>query len=173
MLELELKEKEEVEEKGELQELPSPNIGTLSEEEAEAVEKVTEEPVEVELTMPPKARHLVTSILATIDLIGQQFHEDLGGYLIGRPIPGGGMILFVPEEVVYEVGYLPYSPATPKETEEAIMNLIQNSRWFKGWVKGFLGIDVDEVLKKKKGREKDKYMKIIKNLATKIYSDIL
>lgn len=168
MPELELKEKEETGE-GVL----DLYIGTLSEEEAEAISKIIESSEDVELSMHPKVRHLITSILATIDIIGQEFHEDFGGYLIGRPIPSGGMILFIPEEVVYEVGYLPYSPETPEETEKIITNLIQKSTWFRGWVKGFLGIDIDEIMRMPEGPEKERYMSIIKNLARKIYSDIL
>jgi len=82
-----------------------------------------------------KAKKCKNAVMAAAEIIAQEACE--GGTMVSIPI-GDGVLIWMPDEAIKEIGYSPHSPQTSEEVERAIESCMK-SRWATNWVKAFLG----------------------------------
>jgi len=82
-----------------------------------------------------RAKKCKNAIMAAAEILSQEACG--GGTMVTLPI-NEGVLVWVPEEAIKEIGYSPHSPTSPDEVEKAIQSCI-NSRWAENWAKAFVG----------------------------------
>jgi len=82
-----------------------------------------------------KVKKCKNAIMAAAEIVSQEACE--GGTMVTLPV-GDGLLIWVPEEAIKEIGYSPHSPATPEEIEKAIKSCME-SRWAENWARAFVG----------------------------------
>ena len=69
-----------------------------------------------------KIKKCKNAIMAAAEILSQEACE--GGTMVTLPV-GDGLLIWVPEEAIKEIGYSPHSPATPEEIERGITKIIE------------------------------------------------
>jgi len=89
------------------------------------------------------------AIMAAAEILAE--HACADGTMVTIPV-ADGLMIWMPEEAIKEIGYAPHSPETEEEIQKAI-EACMKSEWMENWSRALLGYDVPkEVLEQFKRR---------------------